>query len=92
MMIAVLLAAAVAGEPPTDAKSSAAPSPPAAAPPSVASAAKDEIVCHNEVVSGSRLPEKVCMRASEAQRRRQTGRDALEKFQNANGQRGPNGS
>jgi hypothetical protein len=42
---------------------------------------KDEVVCHNEVVAGSRLPVKVCLRRSQKEQMSQDGRDTVEKLQ-----------
>ena len=79
-MLGVILAVAVATASP----------PPAAAPaagPGVKPAANltpkdaDPLVCHSESESGTRLTHRVCMRASEAARRRMEDRQALQDVQ-----------
>lgn len=60
-----------------------------AADPAAAEADPDAVVCRMRVVSGSRLPVKVCSRASSDAARKRSGQDALTKFQTNNSLRGP---
>jgi hypothetical protein len=89
MIIAVLAAAILmsqaappASEDATDATDAA---PAAVAPPATAAkgpkADRDHRICHNERVSGSRFPQKVCYSQAEADDRAQQDRDALNRLQ-----------
>jgi hypothetical protein len=85
MLLAVL--AAISTFAPAEPTSAAPAAPPAA---TAAEKPKDDpVVCKNQVIAGSRLPVKVCSRASDDARRKRSGQDALSKIQNANGMRGP---
>jgi hypothetical protein len=96
-MLWVLLAAlaqapggevAAAGQAPPKTVSEATVTAPAAAP-AATQPDPDPVVCKMQVVSGSRLPVKVCSRASSDAARKRSGQDALTKFQTNNGMRGP---
>lgn len=94
-VLAAIVTFAPAETPPTPAPAPppGAEAPPAAAPatatPPAAAPKEDPVVCRNQVVAGSRLPVKVCMRRSDEEARKRSGQDALNKIQNSNGLRGP---
>src|SRR5436190_7507201 len=94
MLVAIL--AAISTFPPPGPTAAPAPAPPpaaeapatdpAAAAATAAAKPKEEpIVCKSQVVVGSRLPVKVCTRASDDATRKRSGRDSLDRLQLNNG-------
>ena len=74
MILAFLAAAAITASP------AATPANPEAAAPAEAKPA-DPLICHNEVIAGSRVPTKVCMRRSSVEAQARDGRAMTEKMQ-----------
>lgn len=87
-MLPLFMALALA--PPTTVDPLDVPAPaPAVSEPAPAPKDADPVVCRSQVIVGSRLPVKVCTRASQDASRKRSAQDAVTKFQNSNAMRGP---